>query len=98
MQLVDDWVVFQQTTELATDTTPQLGGQLDVNGNSIGDGTLELLSFSETASAVNELTVTNAATGNAPQLSATGDDTNIDLGPAAQGNGQRHTWQLHPRR
>jgi hypothetical protein len=84
---VDDWVVFQQTTELATDTTPQLGGQLDVNGNSIGDGTLELLSFSETASAVNELTVTNAATGNAPQLSATGDDTNIDLDLQPKGTG-----------
>ena len=61
------------------DTTPQLGGQLDVNGNAIGDGTLELLKFSETASAVNEVTVTNAATGNGPTLSATGDDTNVDI-------------------
>jgi hypothetical protein len=44
---------------LLNDTTPQLGGQLDVNGNAIGDGTLELLKFVETASAVNEFTITN---------------------------------------
>lgn len=69
------------------DTTPQLGGQLDVNGNALGDGTLELLKFSETASAVNELTVTNAATGNGPTLSASGDDTNIDLVLEAKGSG-----------
>lgn len=61
------------------DLTPQLGGMLDVNGQALGDGTLELLKFEETASAVNELTVVNAATGNGPQLKATGDDTNIDL-------------------
>lgn len=72
---------------IVEDTTPQLGGQLDVNGNAIGDGTLELLKFSETASAVNELTITNAATGNAPSLSATGDDTNINLNLAAKGSG-----------
>lgn len=69
------------------DTTPQLGGMLDVNGQPIGDGTLELLKFSETASAVNEVTITNAATGNAPSLSATGDDTNIDLNLVAKGTG-----------
>ena len=74
-------------TSLVQDTTPQLGGQFDVNGNAIGDGTLELLKFSETGSAVNELTITNAATGNGPQLSATGDDTNIDLKLTAKGTG-----------
>jgi hypothetical protein len=73
--------------DVVEDTTPQLGGQLDVNGNALGDGTLELLKFSETASAVNELTITNAATGNGPQLSATGDDTNIDLKLTAKGTG-----------
>jgi hypothetical protein len=58
---------------IVEDTTPQLGGMLDVNGNSLGDGTLELLSFSETGSAVNELTITNAATAGSPSLTATGD-------------------------
>jgi len=66
-------------SNVVEDTTPQLGGMLDVNGQSIGDGSLELLKFTETASAVNELTITNAATGNGPILEATGDDTNIDL-------------------
>ena len=69
------------------DTTPQLGGQLDVNGNSLGDGTLELLSFSETGSAVNEFTIANAATGNGPTLSSTGDDTNVDININPKGTG-----------
>ena len=74
-------------TSLVADTTPQLGGQLDVNGNAIGDGTLELLKFAETGSAVNELTITNAATGNPPALSATGGDANINLKLAGKGTG-----------
>jgi len=40
-----------------------------------------------TASAVNEVTVTNAATGNAPTISATGGDTNIDLALIGKGTG-----------
>jgi len=77
--------------DLVDDTTPQLGGQLDVNGNSIGDGTLELLSFVETPSAVNELTITNAATGNAPALTATGGDTDIDVTLDGKGTGKVKT-------
>lgn len=69
------------------DTTPQLGGQLDVNGNSLGDGTLELLSFSETGSAVNEFTIANAATNNSPELQATGSDADIDIELIPKGTG-----------
>ena len=76
------------TLNIVQDTTPQLGGQLDVNGNAIGDGSLELLKFSETASAVNELTIANAATGSGPTLSATGDDTNIDINLTPKGTGE----------
>ena len=61
------------------DTTPQLGGQLDVNGNAIGDGTLELLTFTEDASAVNHVNIENEATSAGPIISAAGDDANIDL-------------------
>lgn len=75
------------STELLTDLSPQLGGMLDVNGNAIGNGTEELIKFSETASAVNEITVTNSATGNAPEISATGDDTDIDLKLTPKGSG-----------
>jgi len=69
------------------DTSPQLGGMLDINGQAIGDGTLELLKFSETVSAVNEITVTNAATGGHPSITATGDDANPDLVLDAKGTG-----------
>jgi len=72
---------------IVEDTAPQLGGMLDVNGNSIGDGTLELIKFVETPSAVNEITITNAATGNGPSISATGDDSNIDLVLDTKGTG-----------
>jgi hypothetical protein len=75
-------------TDLVQDTTPQLGGMLDVNGQSIGDGTLELVKFAETASAVNEITVTNSATGNAPEIASSGDDTNIDLKLTPKGTGK----------
>ena len=58
------------------------------NGTSIQDtNSNEFVKFSETASAVNEVTVTNAATGNAPSLSATGGDTNISLQLSPKGTG-----------
>lgn len=75
-------------SNVVEDTTPQLGGQLDVNGNALGDGTLELLKFTETGSAVNEVTVANAATGNGPTISASGDDTNIYLNLSGKGTGR----------
>ena len=82
-----NWLDSTVATDLINDTTPQLGGQLDVNGFALGDGTLELLKFIETASAVNELTITNSATGNAPELSSTGDDTNVDIKITPKGSG-----------
>ena len=75
-------------SDLVGDTTPQLGGMLDVNGNAIGDGTLELLKFVETNSAVNEFTITNNSTGNNPILSATGTDTNIGISILPKGSGK----------
>lgn len=57
---------------VATATSLQLGanGLLDTNGNSMEK-------FSATASAVNQFTIANAATGGSPTLSATGTDANI---------------------
>ena len=46
----------------------------------------EYIKFSKTASAVNEVTITNAATGNAPIIEATGGDTNIHLVTRAKGS------------
>ena len=79
------------------DTTPQLGGDLDANGNNIlidngnsinDENDNEQIKFATTASAVNEMTATNAATGNAPELSATGGDTNVDLNLTPKGIGR----------
>lgn len=55
-------------------------GVLDGNGN-------EVVTFGSVASAVNEVKATNAATGNAPVLEATGGDTNIDLTIKGKGTG-----------
>ena len=52
----------------------------DANGN-------EVIKTPATTSAVNEVTITNSATGNAVQVSATGDDTNIDLTLSGKGTG-----------
>lgn len=64
-----------------------LGGMLDVNGNAIGDGTLELVTFTETASAVNHINITNAATTGAPVIGAAGDDTNVGISIQGKGTG-----------
>jgi hypothetical protein len=62
-----------QTLTDKTLTTPAIGtAVLDTNGN-------ELIAFTVAASAVNEITVSNAATTGTPSIFATGGDTNIDL-------------------
>ena len=44
--------------------------------------------ISNTSSAVNQIDVTNAATGNSPSIEATGDDSNIDLTVGPKGTGK----------
>ena len=62
-------------------TTPKITTSInDANGN-------EVIKTPATTSAVNEVTVTNSATGNAVQVSATGGDTNIDLKLVPKGTG-----------
>ncbi len=67
----------------ATSTDVQLVADQPVTDSS-GN---EFIKFSKTSSAVNEVTVANAATGNGPTLSATGGDTDVDLNFAAKGSG-----------
>ena len=83
-------------SNVVEDTTPQLGGNLDTNSANIliddahfiGDENgNEQIIFQTTSSAVNQFDITNAATGGAPQLSATGGDSNIDLNILAKGTG-----------
>jgi hypothetical protein len=73
-----------ETLTNKTLTAPKIangGFVADANGN-------EQIKFTTTASAVNELTVVNSATGNAPEISSTGGDTNIDLKITPKGSGK----------
>ena len=54
-------------------------GMIDVNGNTFGDGTDELITWTEAASPVNQINIANAATGERPIISVVGDDTDINL-------------------
>lgn len=81
---------------VADDTTPQLGGDLDTNGFDIGLDTShgivdengnEQLLFTTTAAAVNYAALKNAATGNAVQLQALGDDPNVSFNIVPKGAG-----------
>tara|TARA_A100000171_G_C2136969_1_gene151085 strand:- start:538 stop:2760 length:2223 start_codon:yes stop_codon:yes gene_type:complete len=83
-------------SNIVEDTSPQLGANLDTNSHNIliddahfiaDENGNEQIIFQTTSSAVNQFDVTNAATGNAPKLSATGDDSNIDLELEAKGTG-----------
>jgi hypothetical protein len=58
-----------------------VGDVIDTNGN-------ELLKVTATTSAVNEVTLANAATGVAPTLTASGGDTNIGFKLVAKGTGE----------
>jgi len=91
-----DGIAAGAIANVVEDTTPQLGGNLDANGNNIDfdDATgirdsngNEQLIFQETASAANYLEITNAATSNDPKLSAAGSDTNVGIEIEAKGTG-----------
>jgi hypothetical protein len=83
-------------SNVVEDTSPQLGGNLDTNSQNIliddahfiaDENGNEQIIFQTTSSAVNQFDITNAATGGAPLLSATGGDSNIDLEILAKGTG-----------
>ena len=84
-------------TELSSDYSPQLSANLDTNAQNIiidntkgiiDENSNEQIKFTTTGSAVNEFTIANAGTGNAPSLSATGGDASIDLNITPKGNGR----------
>jgi len=78
-----DTLVGKATTDTLTNktlTSPAIGTKIsDTNGN-------ELINLTATGSAVNEFTLANAATGNGPILSATG-ETNVDINLNPKGTG-----------
>jgi len=68
-----DILVYNGTAFVNTKLLPRITQILDSSGN-------EVIKFGTTGSAVNEITITNAATGNPPTISATGEaDKGIDF-------------------
>lgn len=73
--------ISSKTLNSALINSPRIGnGLLDSNNN-------EYLLFTKAASAINEITISNAATGGRPSISATGGDTNIGLNISSKGTG-----------
>lgn len=62
-------------------------GDLQVDGSIVGETGDAVMKLTEVASAVNEFTATNAATGSGPTLAATGTDTNIPVTLKGKGTG-----------
>jgi hypothetical protein len=70
-----------ETLTNKTLTSPKIGTSiLDTNG-------LQLALLTATGSAVNEITLANAASGSNPTLTASGDDANIGISLATKGSG-----------
>ena len=84
-------------SDVVDDTSPQLGGNLDTNSHNIliddahfiaDENSNEQIIFQTTSSAVNQFDITNAETGNPTSISATGDDSNIDIALIPKGTGE----------
>lgn len=74
-------ILTNKTLNTSTLNSPKIVTAInDANG-------AELIRFTATTSAVNDVSITNAATGNKPVISAAGDDTNITLSIAGKGTG-----------
>ena len=85
----NDEFVFKDHTQTLTNktltsaalTTPQVTTSInDANG-------AELIQITATASAINQIHVSNAASGGHPSIAAAGDETNVDLELYAKGTG-----------
>ncbi len=80
VNLTNPVTLTNKTLTTPTLTSPIIDVIDDSNGN-------EEIIFTTTASAVNELTVANAATGNNPNVTASGDDTNVGINLTPKGTG-----------
>jgi hypothetical protein len=78
--VINPATLFNAGIEITGDIQVDGGDFLDANGN-------ELFKITSTGSAVNELTLANAATGNGPTISATGDDAAVDINITPKGTG-----------
>ena len=84
-----DIIFTSAVLDLNTRAIQGVTGLFDVNDN-------EILTFSATSSAVNEITLVNAATATPVEIRATGDDTDVDVQFTPKGAGtfygNRETW------
>jgi len=89
----NDTFVFADHTQTLTNktlTTPTLNSP--TIGTLINDANgAEIIKLTATSSAVNEITIANAAAGSGPTISATGTGTNINLNLSAKGTGAVET-------
>tara|TARA_R110000822_G_scaffold101565_1_gene227725 strand:- start:7552 stop:8502 length:951 start_codon:yes stop_codon:yes gene_type:complete len=77
----DTQTLTNKTLTTPSITSPKITtGINDVNNN-------EIIKFTATGSAVNEITITNRATGSSPIIAATGTDANLNLVLQAKGTG-----------
>ena len=84
----DDWMELQSGVlggifPSGIDVT----GAVGIDGDILDSNANEIISLTPIASAVNDISVTNAATGDSPVISAVGDDTNINLNLSGKGTG-----------
>ena len=80
VNLTNPVTLTNKTLTAPTLTSPIINEIDDSNGN-------EEIIFTATASAVNELTVANAATGNNPNVTASGSDANVGINLTPKGTG-----------
>ena len=82
------------TTAIQTLTNKTLTAPVVNTGINDANGA-EIIRFTATSSAVNDISITNAATTGSPIIAAVGDDPNINLDLAAKGTGAiRHTRKV----
>ena len=86
--LTSTGTLTNKTLTSPTIATPTITSQInDANG-------AELIKLTATSSAVNEITVANAATGNGPTVSATGSNSNINMNLSSKGTGSVEVSKL----
>ena len=97
---VADWLGTPSSANLITALTDETGSGVAVFNSSpalttpaittgINDVSVnEILNFTATGSAVNEITLANAATGSNPTITPSGDDTNVGLNITPKGTGE----------
>ena len=97
---VADWLGTPSSANLATALTDETGTGVAVFNVSpalttpaittgINDASAnQILNFTATGSAVNEITLANAATGSNPTITPSGDDTNVGLNITPKGTGE----------